>query len=214
MTQDEAARPSVRQHLTKRAGSCAVSPRGASAQHRRLSMLSWRRAATAAEGSPEPDRQGVTQRYSRMGFARDSPARREGERRWVLAPNAWGHSPHDRTSVPRPPREAGRSAPLLPATSHQTSGWPGVGTPQRRQRSRRAIHSRGEPSATWIRSGDSDPSASRRAGVPEAHRRSPPRVPESLGEPAYRKRRSSTPRREKREPRDSGLWASGEPPER
>ncbi len=48
------------------------------------------------------------------------------------------------------------------------------------------------------------PSVSRRAGVPEVHRRSPPRVPGSFGEPAYRKRRSALPRREKREPRDTG----------
>ncbi len=56
------------------------------------------------------------------------------------------------------------------------------------------------------------PSVSRRwEGVPEAPRRSPPRVPGSFGEPAYRQRRSSTPRREERDAlrhRESGQEAS------
>ncbi len=48
------------------------------------------------------------------------------------------------------------------------------------------------------------PSVSRRTGVPEAHRRSPPRVPVPFGEPAYHRRRSRSPRSEKREPKGSG----------
>ena len=44
----------------------------------------------------------------------------------------------------------------------------------------------------------------RRAGVPEAHRRSPPRVLVSGGEPAYRTLNLFPLRSEKREPKDAG----------